>query len=177
MERVNDGELELKNIHYRQGFGYVFDKGYCPHNHNYCHRDCMAWWRVNKEKRMGCEIALAEAVYKKLTDQERKDLKVKDEFGNWPDQSIQSRIAEVEEMAERTKESVRLDEIAKSNAIGMGLIEPDQTYTLNCDKCNDPYDSPRAFPRPQLCDKCKPDRSSRLLDEDELAKKRWRARQ
>jgi len=88
MERVNDGELELKNIHYRQGFGYVFDKGYCPHNHNYCHRDCMAWWRVNKEKRMGCEIALAEAVYKKLTDQERKDLKVKDK-----------RIVELEEKA------------------------------------------------------------------------------
>ena len=106
-----------------------------------------------------CQLYEPQPDYK-LADQERKDLKVKDEFGNWPDQSIQSRIAEVEEMAERTKESVRLDEIAKSNAIGMGLIPPCQTYTLNCDKCDDPYASPRAFPRPQLCDKCKPDQSS-----------------
>ena len=44
--------------------------------------------------------------------------------------------------------------------------QPDQTYTLNCDKCGIPYQCTEGFPVPQLCDSCKPDQSSRLLTDE-----------
>jgi hypothetical protein len=43
-------------------------------------------------------------------------------------------------------------------------------YTLNCDKCGEPFKSSEAFPDPQLCPKClepQPDEGLLLTDEEE----------
>lgn len=62
MEVANEGELNLKNIHNKPGFGYVFDKGKCPRDYRFCHRTCICWLNQNVIK--GCRIALGEVVYK-----------------------------------------------------------------------------------------------------------------
>lgn len=42
------------------------------------------------------------------------------------------------------------------------MSEPKQTYSLNCDNCVGVFQSPDAFPEPQLCPKCSKPSESRL---------------